>query len=1451
MPKVPENYKNKKVLRTQKHELGTVKKYEDGPTVLEMESVRGTPSKVEAISAEEELARGQDQVIGDSENTPGPADLAEMIEKDMAGSLMSIAPGTLADIEARSLEKPFEDDFEEGYEDEDTIEEEDLVDEDDMLEEEIRREPADFEKGSFAFDGSDPNAKYGPKAYDENNVLTPEQEEALDDPTKVVTLDGVVDAKPKPLPEPGFFGKILETDKEERARKNHNTQIKVDEANEKLDEMMVIMDLINSPDARIIQVDPDTGEEIIPEKDIKREPQSTGPDEVYDASTGWVVEGEEEFDEDEPWWDRQGSENDKVDDFEAIGLTPKAATYLRDRDSVEEAYRVTGDLERSLEYSTNLSGQALRDARLLVKGTRLEGQEEEVIPDLEIYRRKNEARRVLEILNQRTETGEWVNPKARDVFSNPKEAAIYRGSVEQLKALEDLNDKVNYEEPRLVKKMGKTVASSLARTAALVNTVPVLGFEAGVAGYDFYMGLMADMINRKAEEQGITDRVKYVPSSIKVPEYLKRKNNYAYNMWNKIAGDLQPKELKADLWAQIAKGDYLNAGKTAMLTSTKIATDMIPMYLAMAAGAPAVLATIPMVLQKGAENMANLEESNSLKSMLQRVTHTGVVMGNEWFFETLISAPMGKGWANKILNRGGKKGLKNFLTGLFGGVVSTFTDVPAETASEVLTELADTVADYFTGNKKAFVGLEKRLKNTALHAAFFTLGASGTANSISVMHNTAKANTKEKKKSFKKMGETVEELKKEFGDNAPALEKAVDIVAPGNVYIDSQKLTDVIQQAELDRNKETPKGEKPEKPALPVDLLKKLGISEETLKEKTANGQDVVTTRSKYLIHVAGGPFADLATHVDLSRKGLSPEREALLDERIDLALANEDYMTDPAEVPLAGKAKEFRGQAKKARNAEEATQVTSILRKFARKIGMETKETTNEVLERLGIEVRKAHSEDPEIAIRLTQFKQMDEKRRLRGKATQDAKKSTAFKEKEPIKYTPEMEMDTMMGEVERAEKDAGTKKKNKNKYPKWYKKAGLKDAKHLREILKNKKGPAYTRIKRIAAENAAEAKKVYEAGEGVDFQALPKGFYSGLRKGVAEAKFSKLAPDNARNLIKKQTGVTSAELEYSGLNDYLDIVGRKVTKEELLHFLDMGGMEIEEIELSDKAGTAKFGGFQIKGGTNYREFLLRFPILKTDKYFESDHWPKYTNVVVHFRTHERTNTKGKKTFHVEEIQSDWHQTGRAYGYDTKGELILPKNLELVHFGSGSWMVKTIPEEGKESKGIAFGDDKQTAIDNFKAIRPPEGPYSKTNAWLKLAIKRITYLAASEGFDAVSWTNGGVQAIRNAHKGETAKADIAFYDKMVPDVVKSYLKKKDKSIEITRDQEETVVVPNPGYTVADLKIENKSSTGYRGYIDVIWNTEVYRFRVASIVSSSAVEDFTTVHVLSPDGSEH
>lgn len=249
------------------------------------------------------------------------------------------------------------------------------------------------------------------------------------------------------------------------------------------------------------------------------------------------------------------------------------------------------------------------------------------------------------------------------------------------------------------------------------------------------------------------------------------------------------------------------------------------------------------------------------------------------------------------------------------------------------------------------------------------------------------------------------------------------------------------------------------------------------------------------------------------------------------------------------------------------------------------------------------------------------------------------------------------------------------------------------------------------------------------------------------------------------------------------------------------------------------KFSKYTLPGGTNYREVLMTLPAKKRATQYEvvplpsSGRWGLYEsgekvqtfpteeaakaaaarlegsivlvndqtanyrsshydepNILAHFRLDDRTDADGKKMLFIEEIQSDWHQTGRKKGYsqpeaeskaikDWEDKLAeLKKNKERAAAayeeskGSIDWSnvnsVDDIPALSDDSSA-AYKDfeDAAKAIADHQATRPffggrvPDAPFKKT--WQELALKRILAMAVQGGYDRIGWTTGEQQAAR------------------------------------------------------------------------------------------------------------
>lgn len=147
-------------------------------------------------------------------------------------------------------------------------------------------------------------------------------------------------------------------------------------------------------------------------------------------------------------------------------------------------------------------------------------------------------------------------------------------------------------------------------------------------------------------------------------------------------------------------------------------------------------------------------------------------------------------------------------------------------------------------------------------------------------------------------------------------------------------------------------------------------------------------------------------------------------------------------------------------------------------------------------------------------------------------------------------------------------------------------------------------------------------------------------------------------------------------------------------------------QLETEGERGTTKFSQYQLPGGENYREVLIKAPYseqkqadylagksAEKDAYFKSSHWDE-PNVLSHLRLNDRTTPDGKKVLFIEELQSDWAREAR-----------------------------------------------KSPIERSTSAEMPSHPLLKN--WQELSLKRALKEAVEKGYDYISWTTGEQQAER------------------------------------------------------------------------------------------------------------
>ena len=273
-----------------------------------------------------------------------------------------------------------------------------------------------------------------------------------------------------------------------------------------------------------------------------------------------------------------------------------------------------------------------------------------------------------------------------------------------------------------------------------------------------------------------------------------------------------------------------------------------------------------------------------------------------------------------------------------------------------------------------------------------------------------------------------------------------------------------------------------------------------------------------------------------------------------------------------------------------------------------------------------------------------------------------------------------------------------------------------------KLKPGPARKKASGIISLQQAEEFNVQPSRR--TFKDL--GFFSKLEKELEEASlphkttFKDMLARVGKLVAKGK--VRQEEVAWVGLESWLGEFedASSVGAADVLGFVKANQVEVLEIELGDTdEGATRWGSFALPM-EGYREVLLTMPNIKQS--FQSvAHWGKTKNVFAHLRMSsavDPSNPSGQ-TLIVQEMQSDWHQKGRAEGF--KGD-------------------------------------------------PP--PFSKS--WPELAWKRIIQMAAQDpSITRVAWLDAEAQLDpRKGGDPRVLKLYRHLYDSIAPQFLKKWTKK-------------------------------------------------------------------------------
>lgn len=232
--------------------------------------------------------------------------------------------------------------------------------------------------------------------------------------------------------------------------------------------------------------------------------------------------------------------------------------------------------------------------------------------------------------------------------------------------------------------------------------------------------------------------------------------------------------------------------------------------------------------------------------------------------------------------------------------------------------------------------------------------------------------------------------------------------------------------------------------------------------------------------------------------------------------------------------------------------------------------------------------------------------------------------------------------------------------------------------------------------------------------------------------------------------------EIQWTGLLDALEAQGKtRLTKLEILNMIREGGVEIEEVVLSDALDgifdrLTQYSHYALPGGTNYKELKLVLPHGDAESFIPS-HFSDTPNLLVYVRFDERI-IDGKRVLFINEIQSDWAKDARK-GVKGPQDEITKAEAKVKELHSKSLALS----EDDPGATLAFAKfvEAQSELNELKKHLTPDAPFIKsTNATTMLALKRVLKYAVDENFDSVAWPSTPEQVYEIEQWGEVQKDD-------------------------------------------------------------------------------------------------
>jgi hypothetical protein len=280
----------------------------------------------------------------------------------------------------------------------------------------------------------------------------------------------------------------------------------------------------------------------------------------------------------------------------------------------------------------------------------------------------------------------------------------------------------------------------------------------------------------------------------------------------------------------------------------------------------------------------------------------------------------------------------------------------------------------------------------------------------------------------------------------------------------------------------------------------------------------------------------------------------------------------------------------------------------------------------------------------------------------------------------------------------------------------------------------------------NADEARKVLLAmspEEKLQYSIRPVKSSTELQQEINNLQRTRDIEADKAYVIPEPAPSKHQRWQLAGGENYREILLKLPSKQQPLP----EGFTVDAYSIN---GQTKYGVYDANGqrygsGETKEEALQRFSDLHQQPAYKHSHWGDEPNVLAHIRVNDRIDADGKKMLLVEELQSDWHQAGREKGYATR------ESLE-------KWY-----NQNKLENDPAFADLTSEQIKIAERNRSaglggesvPDAPFKDT--WYQLSLKRILKYAADNGYERVGLTTGKQQIDRFSNELRQNVDEITF----------------------------------------------------------------------------------------------